>query len=102
LRRFSQRTLPDMICRGVVPLWRGWRSIANEFRSPINWVINTVWNAGLKRGFDGIARPVNSDARLPSIPNIPAFAEGGRHSGCWALVGAEGPAIVNSSNPGRV
>src|SRR5690606_6819350 len=97
--RFIRHTLPDMIRRGVDALGRAWRSIANRFRSPITWVINTVWKDGLKRGFDGIARAVKSDARLPSIPNIPAFAEGGRHSGGWALVGEEGPEFVNFSKP---
>src|SRR5690606_28538787 len=73
--RFVTRTLPDMISRGVDALGRAWRSISYMFRSPIIWVINTVWNDGLRRGFDGIARAVNSDARIPSIPNIPASAE---------------------------
>lgn len=81
---------------------RLWRSVANLMREPINWVINTVWNNGLKAAFDNVAKAINSDRRLPKAPNIPRFAKGGLARPGWALVGEEGPELVNFSQPGRV
>src|SRR5699024_3290390 len=80
----------------------GWRGIANKFRSPINWVINRVWNDGLAGAFNRAASAIGIDTRLPDAVEIPAFAKGGRHRGGWALVGEEGPELVNFTNPGRV
>lgn len=79
-----------------------WRGIANKFRNPINWVINRVWNNGLAGAFNRAASAIGISTRLPDAVAIPAFAKGGRHKGGWALVGEEGPELVNFSNPGRV
>lgn len=87
---------------GVDRVGRGWARIANIMRDPINWVIDFVWNDGLKAAFDAVARAVGSDARLPAAPTIPAFAKGGVARPGWALVGEEGPELVNFTNPGRV
>src|SRR5690606_39373041 len=51
--RFVTRTLPDMISRGVDALGRAWRSIANKFRSPINWEIGRACNADRKSDVSG-------------------------------------------------
>src|SRR5690606_17305619 len=69
---------------------------------PVNWVINFVWNDGLKAAFDNVAMAIGSDARLPAAPTIPQFAKGGLAQRGWALVGEEGPELVNFTNPGRV
>src|SRR5690606_35338873 len=81
---------------------RLWRGVANLMREPINWVINTVWNNGLKAAFDNVARAINSDKRLPAAPTIPRFAAGGLARRGWAIVGEEGPELVNFTAPGRV
>lgn len=99
---FVKNDVVGMIQDGVGMIDKAWRKVANFFRKPINWVINTVWNDGIKSAFDNVAKAVDSDARLGSIPTIPAFAKGGLHGGGWALVGEEGPELVNFTDPGRV
>jgi len=100
--RAGLETLQDWIRGAVETIGNLWRGVANLIREPINWVINTVWNDGLKAAFDNVARAINSDARLPAAPTIPQFAAGGYHSGGWAIVGEEGPELVNFSNPARI
>lgn len=99
---FVKTDVVNMVKDGVGMIDKAWRKVANFFRKPINWVINTVWNDGLKSAFDNVAKAVDSDARLGRIPTIPAFAKGGRHDGGWALVGEEGPELVDFKTPGRV
>ncbi|MCZ4141347.1 hypothetical protein BZG17_26335, partial [Escherichia coli] len=79
-----------------------WEGVANIVRKPINFVINTVYNDGLKSMFNGIAEKLGLSWRLPDVDGLPAFAKGGYHKGGWALVGEEGPELVNFSSPGRV
>lgn len=80
---------------------RIWKGVANVVRKPINFVIGTVYNQGIKKVFDKVAGIVGIKA-MPNASEIPAFAKGGKHKGGWALVGEEGPELVNFSNPGRV
>lgn len=79
-----------------------WDGIANIVRKPINFVINTVYNGGLKSMFNGIASKLGLSWRLPDVEGLPAFAKGGVAKPGWALVGEEGPELVNFSSPGRV
>jgi phage-related minor tail protein len=79
-----------------------WRSIGNVVRAPINFVIGTVYNKGLKSLFNGIAEKLGLGWRLPDVDELPAFAKGGVAQPGWALVGEEGPELVNFSSPGRV
>jgi len=81
---------------------RAWRKVANKFRNPINWVIKTVWNDGIAGVFNNVASAIGISTRLPANAEIPKFAEGGRHSGGWAIVGEEGPELVNFSDPARI
>ena len=80
---------------------RVWRGIGNVVRDPINFVIETVYNDGLKKVFDKVAGVVGISP-LPDAQPLPAFADGGLHRGGWALVGEEGPELVNFDQPGRV
>lgn len=95
-------TLKGWVEDSVDRIGRLWRGVANLMREPINWVINTVWNNGLKAAFDNVARAINSDKRLPAAPTIPRFATGGLARRGWAIVGEEGPELVNFTAPGRV
>jgi len=109
--------------RGLALADMAWRNIANMFREPINWVINFVWNDGLKAAFDNVAMAIGSDARLPAAPTIPSFSRSGgtgRNSGAGAgnvearakggpvrpgqpyLVGEEGPELIWPSRAGFV
>lgn len=51
--------------------------VANVARVPINWVIEHVYQDGLKSLFDKIATAVGLSWSLPDIEPIPPFARGG-------------------------
>ena len=96
------KTLPDAFKKAKEAIESVFRGVANVARTPINFVIGTVYNNGLKSLFNGIAEKLGLGWRLPDVGEIPAFAKGGQHKGGWALVGEEGPELVNFSAPGRV
>lgn len=59
-----------------------WRAIANFFRDPINWVINVVFNDGILNGWNTVMGWIGaSGLTVGRIPEIPAFAEGGKIRG---------------------
>lgn len=77
-----------------------WKGIANVVRKPINFVINTVYNDGIKKVFDKVAGIVGIKP-MPRATAIPAFAKGGQMAKGWKLVGEEGPELINTG-PGFV
>lgn len=79
-----------------------WKSIAGIARKPINFVIKTVYNDGLKSLFNGIAEKLGFSWRLPNVKPIPAYAKGGRHPGGYAIVGEEGPELIRTDGPAYV
>lgn len=79
---------------------RIWRGVANIVRKPINFVIGTVYNKGIKAVFDKVAGVVGIKA-MPNASEIPAFAKGGQMKKGWKLVGEEGPELINTG-PGFV
>ncbi|MGP7815344.1 peptidoglycan DD-metalloendopeptidase family protein [Glutamicibacter soli] len=78
-----------------------WDSVANIVRKPINFVVNTVYNDGLKAMFNGIAEKLGLGWKLPDVASLPAFADGGQMAHGWKLVGEEGPELINTG-PGYV
>ena len=80
---------------------RIWKGVANVVRKPINFVINTVYNKGIVPVFNKVASLVGI-SEIDPADEIPEFAKGGLAKKGWALVGEEGPELVNFSNPGRV
>ena len=104
-------------------------TLANLLLDPVQFIVNTVYNDGIKKVFDAVAEAVGSSARLPSAhisdvrftrstssnkgkdaalrgrggsASMRAFAKGGYATPGWALVGEEGPELVNFVRPGRV
>jgi len=80
-------------------------------------VIETVYNNGIRAVFEKVAKAIGSDARLPYASPIGwgstsqgssgggamrAFAKGGFAAPGLALVGEEGPELVDFRTPGRV
>ena len=104
---FVRYTIVDRVRRGVNMIKNAWNTVANAFRTPINWVINTVWNNGIKRAFDAVSKAVGSDDQLAEVPtiaafgSIPGYAKGGVMGSGWKLVGEEGPELINTG-PGWV
>lgn len=112
---FIKEDVPDMVRSGVEMIRDAWYSVANFFRTPINWVINTVWNNGIKKAFDNVADAVGSSAELAAVPeigrfgggasgsrgNIAGYAKGGIMGSGLKLVGEEGPELI-ATGPGWV
>ena len=99
---FVKKDLKGKIDDGVRMIKNSWKGLANGFRTPINWVIDKVWNNGLAKAFNKVSEAVGSGARIGTIGGIPAYAKGGLAKPGWALVGEEGPELVNFDQPGRV
>lgn len=58
-------------------------------------------NSGVKHyGF--VSKEIWETERARGTPGYPAFANGGYYPGGMALVGEEGPELINFSNPGQV
>lgn len=55
---------------------KAWEAIKKAAVAPVNFVINTVYNDGIKAMFDKIAEAVGSDAKLPTAKPI-KLASGG-------------------------
>jgi tape measure domain-containing protein len=102
---------------GVNAIGAAWDRIKELARAPINFVIDTVYNNGIRAGFEALARAVGSDARLPRMDtvgapagnanavttsNVRARAKGGFTPPGMTLVGEEGPELVDFKAPGRV
>lgn len=52
-------------------------SIRSAAAQPINFVINTVYNNGIKKAFDSIAESVGISTRMPYVQPIAGYANGG-------------------------
>lgn len=81
---------------------KAWKGVANFFRNPINWVLDKVWNNGIAKAYNNAASALGLKTRITTEAKIPKFAKGGLAKKGWALVGEEGPELVNFSAPGRV
>lgn len=115
---FVTETVVPGIQSGVDAIMGIWETVAGIFREPINWVIGTVWNAGVVPMFNKAAETVGFSKRLDEASllgsygggtsgsggraNVPGYAKGGLADRGWAIVGEEGPELVNFSQPGRV
>lgn len=74
--------------QNLLKAWRGvrdsvkeiFRSLANHARRPINWVINTVYNDGIRKVSRSVLNAVGMSEladRIPRATTIPEFAAGG-------------------------
>lgn len=97
-----------------------WSAVREAFRGPINWVITHVINGGVISFVNAITRALGlgnvlSDVGLIAAPAQPrgpvlgggrtmvnAYAKGGYAPPGWALVGEEGPELIDLRTPGRV
>lgn len=79
LRDFVMKTLPDAFKSGVDFIEKVWRKVANVARKPINFVIETVYNKGLVKAFNGVANAIGlkDSWRLKDASPIPEFYAGG-------------------------
>lgn len=94
-------TIPDAFTTAKDAIGTAWDGIKSLAATPINFVIETVYNNGLRKAINKVVNFVGGDP-LPVADPIPAFATGGFHQGGWALVGEQGPELVNFGGPGYV
>lgn len=78
-----------------------WNMIKGITARPINFVIDTVYNNGIRRVVGAVGKLIGMKAP-GRIQKIKGYAKGGRAPKGWAVVGEEGPELVNFSQPGRV
>ncbi|MDZ5076732.1 tape measure protein [Nesterenkonia sp. HG001] len=71
-----------------------WEGIKAAFADPVNFVIDTVWNDGLRVAWNTVAGLVPGMSELDAVPTVNAYAKGGTTERGLALVGEEGPELV--------
>lgn len=83
--------------KAIENIWNGIKKIAAK---PVDFIVNTVYNKGLKSMFNGISDKLKLPWKLPDV-TMPAYAKGGQMGKGWKLVGEEGPELINTG-PGHV
>lgn len=77
---------------GVAAIKSIWAGIENAIKTPMTWLVNTVYNNGIVKIVDGIAGVFGQHPLNPV--NGFAGGTGGAPPG-WAWVGEQGPELVN-------
>lgn len=97
---FIENNVKPAFQRGVDGIKKVWDTIKSIAYKPIDFVVNTVYNNGLRSMVNTMSDKLGLDWKLPEV-NIPAFAKGGHMKNGWKLVGEEGPELINTG-PGYV
>ena len=100
LGSFIETNVKPAFKRGVDGIKKVWDTIKSIAYKPIDFVVNTVYNNGLREMVNTMSSKLGLDWKLPEV-NIPAFAKGGHMKDGWKLVGEEGPELINTG-PGYV
>ncbi|WP_336715328.1 peptidoglycan DD-metalloendopeptidase family protein [Arthrobacter sp. USHLN218] len=113
---FVREKIPNAFEKAVEAAGKIFSGLQQLAAKPINFVIDTVYNKGLRKAINAVRKIVGGDP-LPELDKVTwgqkavgsgskgpmrAFAKGGFAAPGWALVGEEGPELVNFSQPGRV
>ena len=61
--------------QGAILIGRAWSRVANFFRDPINWVINTVINDGIIGAWNQVMSWIGAGGISGRVPSIPAFGD---------------------------
>lgn len=66
----------------VAAIKKSWDTIAKIFGTPVKWVVDVIWNAGIVKFWNWLAKQVGlSELSTIDTSGWPHFAEGGRASG---------------------
>lgn len=71
------KTIGDAFGRFKDTVAKAFNAIKGAAAKPVNFVINTVYNDGIKAAFDTIAAKVGISTRMPKVSPIAGYAEGG-------------------------
>ena len=86
---------------GAKKIGQAWTAIKKAFTDPINWVIRTVFNNGLIKGFNKVAKFVHSSP-MPTISTIGGGTGRAQSSGqARNDIGAATGAVLPGYTPGR-
>ncbi|GAA2545629.1 tape measure domain-containing protein [Neomicrococcus aestuarii] len=99
---FFRDVLEPAFKKGVDAIKKIWNNVQRIAAAPINFVIGTVYNDGLRVALNKVREIVGGDA-LPRLGliDVPAYATGGQMRNGWKLVGEEGPELIHTG-PGYV
>ncbi|QOX82047.1 hypothetical protein H8R18_01330 [Nanchangia anserum] len=75
--RSAASTLGDAFTSMKDTIKSAFDKIKGVAAKPVNFIINTVYNDGIKKAFDTIASKVGSKARLPKLNPVSGYAQGG-------------------------
>lgn len=100
LGNFINDTVKPAFEKGVDGIKKVWDTIKSIAYKPIDFVVNTVYNNGLRSMVNTMSDKLGLDWKLPEV-SLPAFAKGGHMKDGWKLVGEEGPELINTG-PGYV
>lgn len=97
-----------------------WNGLKSAFSTPINWIIDYVINGAVRPVVNTVSSALGLDWQMGKVSRISArsrasgpnrggtltsdraYAKGGYASPGWALVGEEGPELIDLRTPGRV
>lgn len=77
LGNFITKTVPESFRTGVDAIKKFWDRLKEFAKTPVAFVVNTVYNSGIRRVWNWIADKVN----LGQLPEIKGFATGGIYPG---------------------
>ncbi|SDH68994.1 hypothetical protein SAMN05421505_12091 [Sinosporangium album] len=75
LRKFITETLPNGFKSGVDAIKRFWDKVSEIAKKPISFIVNTVYNNGIREVWNWISRKVGGG--LGELPKITGFWRGG-------------------------
>ncbi|WP_460690219.1 tape measure protein [Nesterenkonia suensis] len=91
---FVEDELVGRVESGLDLIADAWDGLKSAFATPVNFVIDTVWNNGLRKAWNTVAGLVPGMSELETVDTINEYAKGGRTERGLALVGEEGPELV--------
>lgn len=103
LKNFLKDNVVPAFKKGVEAIGKAWDGIKKAAGTPVYFVLETVYNKGIKATFDKVSSAIGSKARLPKADTskIPHFAKGGPMKRGWKVVGEEGAELIHTG-PGYV
>lgn len=121
LGKFIKERVAPGFKAGVIAIEAIWNKISSIAAKPINFVIGTVYNNGLRKALN-LVRKVVGGSQLDPLPligtspggghgtagtggagrSVSFRAKGGFTPKGWTVVGEEGPELIDLRTPGRV
>lgn len=91
---FLTKVVGPALGKGVDSIKKIWEGIRKIAAAPINFVIETVYNNGLRKALNLVRKVVGGDP-LDPLPKIGGYAKGGKVKENWYLAGEEGPELIH-------